>query len=172
MFKKILVPLDGSSAAEAAIEMACSLARLVSGQIILVRCTVLQGNFGDPPGFPIPQEAIEAEVHYCETYLKDHAAQIREQGLVAEIQVLGSGDTASEIIAAAKDLSCQLIVLTSHGRSGMKHFLLGSVAEKICRSAPCPVMMVGPSSSLLRETKERLTRPRLANESLSRSEPA
>jgi nucleotide-binding universal stress UspA family protein len=171
MFKKILVPLDGSSAAEAAIEMACYLAGLVSGQIILVRCTSLEGDFGDPPGFPIPLEAIEAERTYCESYLKDQVAQIRERGLEADYEVLGSGDAAVQIVAIARELGSHVIVLTSHGRSGIKHLLLGSVAEKVCRSAPCPVLMVGPSSTLLRQTKDKLTRPRQA-ETVPESEPA
>lgn len=155
MFKKILVPLDGSTAAEAAIQMACELAGLVAAEILLVRCTTLQFDLGYPPGFPIPHGAMESEYKHCEKYLRDHVQQLSERGFQAHFQVLGSGDAASIIVGVASERSSELIVLSSHGRSGLSHLMLGSVAEKVCRTAPCPVLVVGPATALLREAKEK-----------------
>lgn len=146
MFKNILVPLDGSPAAEAALEMACYLANLVSGQILLVRCTTLQIDLGYPPGFPLPQSALDTEQADCAAYLQQHAARLQGLGFQVKSKVLPSGDPASKIVASAESHGCDAIVLTSHGRTGVPRFLMGSVAERVCRTAQCPVLLVGPEA--------------------------
>jgi universal stress protein A len=60
----------------------------------------------------------------------------------AEVRV---GSPATEIVAAAGDLKADMLCVSTHGRTGLAHFLLGSVAEKIIRHAPCPVLTVRPA---------------------------
>jgi nucleotide-binding universal stress UspA family protein len=58
--------------------------------------------------------------------------------------VLATGVVAEEVLRVARRLRCHLIVLATHGRTGLKHVLLGSVAENVVRRAPCPVLIVRP----------------------------
>lgn len=151
MFKKILVPLDGSPASECALEVASRMARLTRDDIVLVRATILQLAFGCPPGFPISDESLRAELESCQDYLRTLAEKLQGQGLRASWRVLDSGETAQQIIEFARSEGIELIVLASHGRSGFTHFMLGSVAETVCRSAPCPVLIVGPAVTRSRQ---------------------
>lgn len=146
MFKKILVPLDGSTASECALEVAQKLGQLTGDELIVARATILQLELGCPPGFPLPEAALQSELDTCAAYLQEHVDRLRADGVKADFRVLGSGHPDRRIVECAVAEGVQLIVLTSHGRSGLRHFLLGSVAEKICRSAPCPVLLVGPAS--------------------------
>ena len=62
----------------------------------------------------------------------------------AENEVLAKGVVAEEVLRVARRLRCTLIVLATHGRTGLKHVLMGSVAENVVRRAPCPVLIVRP----------------------------
>jgi nucleotide-binding universal stress UspA family protein len=64
------------------------------------------------------------------------------KGLVPVTSLVRMGDPSREIIAAAKELEIDLIILATHGRTGLSHFLLGSTAEKVVRRAGCPVLIV------------------------------
>lgn len=146
MFKRILVPLDGSKAAEAALEPATYLAGLSGGELLLVRVHSLP-DLGFPSEYPVPAYAFEAERKHCETYLMGVAGRVQEGGLQVRWQVLDNAlSVAEQIVDAAAEEKSELIVLTSHGRSGVGRFFLGSVAENVARLAPCPVMIVGRQS--------------------------
>jgi len=77
-----------------------------------------------------------------QTGLRQAAARARELGATAVETKLVEGVAWPEIVAAAKTQGCDLIVMGTQGRSGLSHLLLGSVAEKVVRHAPCPVMAV------------------------------
>ncbi len=155
MFSKILVPLDGSFAAEAALESAKYLARVGLGEIELVRIQTLPQDLGYTSEYPIPSEVFEQERLQCQNYLDKVAEHLAEDGFRSRCTVVAGGDCARRIIEAAARSGTELIVLTSHGRSGLTRMMLGSIAEKVARLAHCPVMIVGRHTGALAEAKER-----------------
>lgn len=156
MFKRILVPLDGSPAAEAALEPAMYLSSLDGGEIVLCRVQVLPADLGYIVEYPIPNYTFEEEHNRCDTYLMSVAGRMREAGRTVDYKVLDNTKGAAEqIVDTASELHCDLIVLTSHGRSGVTRFMLGSVAENVARLASCPVMIVGRHTAILDDAKEK-----------------
>jgi nucleotide-binding universal stress UspA family protein len=137
----ILVPTDFSTAAEQALDYAIRLARTFNARLTLLH--VIQ---------PIPMGGVDMGVALPETYLQEveEAAQgsIKEAltrviaaGLTAE-QVVLYGVPFQEVVEIAKARQVDLIVMGTHGRTGLMHVLLGSVAEHVVRLAPCSVLVV------------------------------
>ena len=144
MFSTIMVPLDGSSVAEGALEPAAELARLTESELVLVRNQdVPESVVGHPGKYPVLHEVFEQEGQECELYLEKQAAPLRAAGLQVRCQLLHGAKSWQVLAEAAETMKADLIVLTSHGRSGVSRFLLGSVAEKLARVAPCPVLITG-----------------------------
>ena len=144
MFNPIVVPLDGSELAERALAPARALAVYGQGQLRLVRvATPRQMLVPDEGGFGAifpDQSLVEARAEAGD-YLADlQAAAVPETpSLLPDIR---EGDVAGEIVDSARHAQAQLIVMSSHGYSGIKRWLLGSVAEKVLYAAPCPVWIV------------------------------
>ena len=141
MFYRILVPLDGSLEAEAALEPAAALARAFGGNLRLVRVC--------PP--PVSSDYI-VDIHMHEAVARREHARLNEylervrkrysdHGLTVVTRLLEAGDPAQQILAEVKADPVDVIVLTSHCRAGVARMLLGSVAEHISRQAPCPVLI-------------------------------
>jgi nucleotide-binding universal stress UspA family protein len=144
MFKTILVPLDGSSRAEYALPMATRLARHSGGTLILVRA-VSSGTQYWPvissPSPPMVQVTVGEEMREAQIYLKKMASSTELAGM--EVAVTARfGSAVSVILSAATEYHADLIVLCSHGYTGMAHIVMGSVAEKVARHAPVPVLML------------------------------
>lgn len=135
MFERILVPLDGSSRAESAIPIAARLARAAQGHLIFVR-VVNHFILGTAPWIssgPIESEDVVSRED-AEAYLKHVASSSSLASLPVETRVL-SGPIASTLLLAAVAEHVDLLVLCSHGQSGVTRRVLGSVAEKlVCRS--------------------------------------
>lgn len=140
MFQKILIPLDGSQAAEHALDY---LDSLQAKEILLVNLyTVpLEGSLG--LGWT-PVTVVNRDTPNRNESLK-YLQSVRDKltSVVTANMVCGCGDPAEAILEIAETAGCDLILMTSHGRSGFKRFLMGSVAEKVARHATCPVLMVG-----------------------------
>lgn len=162
MFKSILVPLDGSQVAEAALESARYLARVSRGQLHLVRVPNTRQSMADWDDLSPAEQAAETQ---CAEYLEKLAAPLRAEGLHVRCLVLESGPPAEQILEVAEDDQIDLIVLTSHGRSGFSRLLLGSVADTISRYARSPVLIVGRRSDMLGRVKDRIKAERLAADS-------
>ncbi len=144
MYKKILVPLDGSVLAEKAIPHAMALAKGTGAQVTLL--TVVQLTFGVAGAKleAMPEFAAErraALTGEAMIYLQKIQKDLTDQGVVAKPVAL-EGDIASEIINYAEKNEFDLIAMATHGRSGIKRFVLGSVAEKVIRSAGKPVLLI------------------------------
>lgn len=134
--KTILHPNDFSPQADRAFHLACSLARDHGSRLILLHVTpgreVLLGEFGMPPAGPDDEGALRERLH-----------QLQSSGLPIVVErVVVQGDPADQIVAAARASQCDLIVMGTHGRSGLSRLLMGSVAEHVMREAPCPVLTV------------------------------
>ena len=134
--ERILVPLDGSHCAETVIPR---VEELIAGKdtgICLLR-VVSASTF---PGVD-PTEAQVMVVREAEEYLKGLENDLRAKGLDVDTHVR-YGNDAEEILDHAGQKNIHLIAMSTHGRNGIKRFLLGSVAEKVLRHAPKPVFLV------------------------------
>ena len=133
----ILHATDFSPHANCALRLACALARDYEAGLILLHVRPTQaiafGEFGAvPPETPEPSEFVREKLRHL---LPAHFTG-RVECFVRD------GEPAEEIIAAAQQSHCDLVVLGTHGRTGLGRFLLGSVAEAVLRKCPCPVLTV------------------------------
>lgn len=143
MFTNILVPLDGSRAAEAALEQAAYLASTSGGKIRLVQVLTNSMLADNPTVLPEVREQLDQQDRrQAADYLDTLDSRLQARGIHCQAEILESGDPAQRILEAAERHAVDLIVLTSHGRSGLSRFLLGSVAEKVLRHASCPTLIV------------------------------
>jgi nucleotide-binding universal stress UspA family protein len=144
-FSRILLPTDGSELSRSAVDEAAALAKHLGQEVVLVRSIFPEAELAPTAGF----EAVYAPEIYEELSrsleedarksLDATAQMVRDEG--AEVKILlmhGPAAQTIESVARPDDL----IVMSSHGRSGFKRWLIGSVAEKLVRTAPCPVMLV------------------------------
>lgn len=143
-YQKALIPLDGSTPAEA------PLGGLPDGVDELVLCRVLEPHAPVAPGVAtglgliLTQPARDRSEHdEALDYLTQVAASRGEKTTL----LLLSGSPADEIVRAAQEQGVDLVALATHGRSGPKRWLLGSVAESVLRRAPCPVLLFPPHGS-------------------------
>jgi nucleotide-binding universal stress UspA family protein len=138
---RILVPLDGSKCAETIIPRVEELVTSKKTGICLLR-VVFASTF---PGVD-PAEAQVKVVREAEDYLKGLENDLRAKGLDVDTHVR-YGNDAKEIVDHAAQKEIDLVAMSTHGRSGVKRFFLGSVAEKVLRHAPKPVYLVRCSGS-------------------------
>src|SRR5438270_880588 len=144
MFKRILVPLDGSGRAERALPIAARMARAGGGSIVLVRVVSTEpATLPSVPSKPnLIQTVGEADRMLAESYLAGWASSDLLRGLSVQIQV-PVGLIPPSIIAVATENHADIIVMCSHGYTGVKHWwMLGSVAAKIARFAQIPVVIL------------------------------
>jgi len=151
MYQKILVPLDGSKLAECALPYVEELAKgCGTEEVILVSVTErVQGYrvFDDSTqmrGQRLIREAVGKKQEQAQKYLDRIAKAMKAKGISVDTEVL-LGDPAEEIISYAKHPGCDIIVISSHGRSGISRWAFGSVADKIFRASTVPILMVRAS---------------------------
>lgn len=145
--QRFLVPVDFSVYADQAVEYAIRLAGKLDARLTLLH--VIQplpwGDGGVGAALPYPySQALEAEITRC---MQGYLAQMAAAGIDGEMAVV-HGVPFQEIVATARLQQVDLIVMGTHGRTGLPHVLLGSVAEKVVRLAPCPVLVVRQSPSV------------------------
>lgn len=137
----ILCPTDFSPSAQAAISVACSLARDYGAALTLlyVREPVpaVMGEFGSIP--PPPREPDDALIAKMRAHVPADS-----QGAIA-FEIL-DGNAAEKILACARERSCDLVVIGTHGRTGLNRLLVGSVADAVLRGASCPVLTIRPKA--------------------------
>ena len=141
MFQRIVVPTDFSDCSQEAWSMAKRLGA-AGGERTLAHVPTETPRFGE--GFLNVQSAgeIEAAAHkWATASLEDWIAKARVEGLTARA-TLRTGVPDQEIVGLARDERADLIVIGTHGRGGMNRVLLGSVADRVVRLAPCPVLTV------------------------------
>jgi nucleotide-binding universal stress UspA family protein len=137
--KRILVPTDFSAPADAALTYAIDLASKLGASISLVHV------FDDPSGIhtgeyvPMPSEMRGEIVADLRRRLAELVAKRGHSELNPQLLV---GPTARTIVETARDSGADLIVIGTHGRHGMSRLLIGSVAERVVRTATCPVLTV------------------------------
>ncbi len=147
MFKQILVPLDGSTRAEQALPIAAWLARASSGTVTLVQAVSPPSKFMEVVGEIVLPEVLDENVPAAKEYLDGVAQSSSLEGVRTATQVM-IGHPAREIIAAAQADNADLVVLCSHGYTGFMRWSMGSIAEKVARHAPSPVLILHEGSAL------------------------
>jgi nucleotide-binding universal stress UspA family protein len=139
--QKILVPTDFSEFSQRSLEFALALAEEFRAKLYLIHVWELPMTSSLLPAEPYPQSVMTEEQTAGAEHLTKITNELRASGFDAE-PVFVFGKPYMEIVKAAEDFGVDLIVLASHGRTGISHLLLGSVAEKVVRLAPCPVFTV------------------------------
>jgi len=139
--RRILIPLDFSHHAEAILEWGAHLAKEHGSQVILVHAYHLPVEFQQLEGAYLPPDFWTNVKTEAQQVLERHAERLRAQGVAVET-VVREGYPATVIQEEAEEQRADLIVIGTRGLSGLKHLLLGSVAERVVQKAPCPVLTV------------------------------
>jgi nucleotide-binding universal stress UspA family protein len=132
--RKILVPVDFSECSSKALQYAIAFARQFGAELVLLH--VVHPYPPMPEMGPVDAESMVDAHEQMESFQKTVGSVVPCKTMVRT----GSGH--GEIIAMAKELGVDLIVISTHGRTGLEHVLLGSTAEKVVRHAGCPVLVV------------------------------
>ncbi len=135
MFKRILVPLDGSALAEGIIPRVEWLAKIHDAEVTLLRVAVAH-TF---PGMDPIQHQV-AVVREAEEYLAQVEENLKSVGVKTQA-VVRYGHEAQEIVEHARDRDFDLIAMSTHGRTGISQFVLGSVASKVIHMATVPILL-------------------------------
>jgi len=138
LFKHILTTLDGSKYAERALRYARDFAKTHQSKIHLVAVITPV----DAPGGGRDAAFEESRRELWTEYLEARAAELREVGAADVTIETREGEPAAEITDLARDVSADLIVMSTHGLGASGRHALGSVALKVLMTAPCPVLMV------------------------------
>lgn len=144
MYRRIVVPLDGSSLAEQALPHAEALADLTHAPLHLVR-VIDPTHLGTPLGVVLATDALAMQLLLDEerSAAREYLERLAQELLSRQHQVTieyRQGPAADELLAAAQP--GDLIVMTSHGRTGLRRWFLGSVAEAVIRRASVPALLV------------------------------
>ncbi|HEY3298468.1 MAG TPA: universal stress protein [Armatimonadota bacterium] len=144
MYSNILVPLDGSKFAEDALAHATGLAKVFASRITVIFVIEPLPAFPQPATLGIvmvmPQN-MEQEIKQAEEYLACITNDLKKAGVEARL-VVTEGDPAAEICDYGKENEMDLIVMSTHGRSGIRRWVYGSVAERVLREAHSPILLV------------------------------
>jgi nucleotide-binding universal stress UspA family protein len=138
-FRRALITLDGSMVAEAILPAFLRVAYPLGMEIVLIRVVLPVPVSSDDPHHA--QESAERMKAEADEYLRALAATPVFEGLRVSTTVR-TGEAAREIIGAAQEVQADLIAMTTHGRTGLRRLLFGSVAEAVLRAAPVPVFVV------------------------------
>ena len=140
--KRILVPTDFSATADAALVYAIDLAARLGASVSLVHVfddPFVAGGVFSGEYAPMPQEMREEMLQDLRRRLADTVARHGHSELSPQVLI---GPTARTIVESAQAANADLIVMGTHGRGGISHVLLGSIAERVVRTAECPVLTV------------------------------
>ncbi len=141
MYKKILVPLDGSELAVKALEEAEKLAKCFGAEIILYQVVPFMPIYGSPE-LVTPLMVDEKQKEGAEGYLANIAQELKKKEIKVTTMVKTGQQVALEIIDYAKESGADLIVMCTHGRSGITRWMLGSVAQKVLSRAETPILLI------------------------------
>lgn len=144
-WKRICCPIDFSDASRAAMEVAADLARRGGANLVLLHAYPI-------PGYTFPDGSVVASPRMMQELADQARKHLEEWRLEAE-KLVGAprvrcetaiGEPAAEILSFARSSGADLLVLGTHGRTGLEHALMGSIAERVVRRAHCPVLTVRP----------------------------
>jgi nucleotide-binding universal stress UspA family protein len=142
MYRRILIPLDGSETAEAILPFAEALAGPLDAEVVLLRVVepISPAEAMASAGIVTPDTLTLRELE-AKAYLFDLEGRLARKGLRTRTR-LALGAPADWILTVAGDTGADLIAMATHGRSGLRRVVLGSVAETVLRASPVPVLLV------------------------------
>jgi nucleotide-binding universal stress UspA family protein len=147
-YNKIVIPLDGSELAEAALDAAIPLAKAFGSEVLLLGVLDLTAGMYDVYSEAFSPVDLKAQLEkFIDTALERAKKKGEAQG-VGTRRFLEVGIPHEAIAELARKEGADLIVMTTHGRKGLTHLLLGSVTEKLIRTAPCPILVVRPPEAV------------------------
>lgn len=145
MYKRILVPLDGSKLSEAVLPHVEEIAKGLNCEIVLLHVVPLPVPVFDTPASPFDHNLLRDQENEAKRYLKEMCAKLElEEARVTYL--VREGDVTQVILETAQDQQADLIAMSTHGRSGAMRWLLGSVTDRIVRNSPIPVLAIRPKS--------------------------
>ncbi|MFQ5742703.1 MAG: universal stress protein [Acidobacteriota bacterium] len=142
---RVLHPTDFSGYSDHALPYAESFARRYSAELLMVHVVTVWDYDPSNPEWrfpPLPQEQQAAAEEAARQALEGHGASTMSDGLKVERRIVKGFDPPVQIVRTAEEAEADLIVMATHGRTGLKHVLLGSTTEKVIRLARCPVLTV------------------------------
>ncbi len=147
VFREILIPLDGTQLGEQILEPALELARPLGATVTLLK--VVDPFVSAGYSLPLPAPGFEAEARErhrqaAHAYLDSVAERMRAEGLTVRTRVVVDEKPAAAILDAARRLKPDLIALATHGYSGLKRLLIGSVADTLLRTGEWPLLLLRP----------------------------
>ncbi len=141
MFSKILIPIDFTGLANEAIEIAINIGKKYNSKMFLLTVSEIANvGYGE---LVLPEEVFEQHRKIIRENLEKYANQLEKEGFEVEMAIR-EGIVYEEIIEHAKEKRVGLIVMPTHGRKGLEKFFMGSVSEKVVKSAHCPVLTFNP----------------------------
>ena len=145
VFKRALVPLDGSKESEAVIPYIEELASMLGAEVTLLQVLAVVYHVyisGDAPAqVPYTEEEMKPLKASAESYLEKVGSGLRGKGVTPKCQVR-VGAAGHEIIKLADEIGADIVAMSTHGRSGVGRLVFGSVAEKVVRTGNTPVLLV------------------------------
>lgn len=142
MYRRILVPLDGSIRAEAILPQVEELARCFGSRVIFLRVVEAVSMFPFPPeGETFLASALEQAQQEAALYLNGLCGEFRERKIEAKVRVT-SGPIVPAILEAAADENADLIAIASHGRTGLNRVFYGSIAAGVLHRVDRPLLLV------------------------------
>jgi nucleotide-binding universal stress UspA family protein len=145
MYEKILVTLDGSSLAESALPHAEAVARQFAAELTLLQVvpspmTIAVGYYDHLSG-EVLETLRDTALEQAREYIDGQVAAVTEQGIKASGQVV-EGEPVECILHCAEELAVDLVVMATHGRSGLGRWVYGSVADRVLRGSEQPVLLI------------------------------
>ena len=141
MYKKILIPLDGSEIAMRALEEAEKLATIFDSELVILQVVPFMPIYGSPE-LVTPLIIDEKQKETAERTLASLADRLKGKGLRVTTAVKTGQQVPAEIIDFAKESKVDLIVMCTHGRSGFTRWFVGSVALKVLTRAETPILLI------------------------------
>ena len=138
-FRAILHPTDFSGPSDYAFRLAGSLARDHGARLIVLHSVLSLGPELVSYGEAVSE--LQPEAYRQKLWAELRRVRLPDRTVAVEYQ-LAEGDPADEILRAAREAGAELIVMATHGRTGLRRLLMGSVAEQVTRKATCPVLVV------------------------------
>lgn len=139
-YKKVMVPIDFSDYSRNALLYSVDFARHFNAELVLI---YVVEPIIYPPDFSMGQVALPTIDQEMDTRAREELEQLTEEIIPKEIKttiIVRAGKPFIEIIETAQDEDVDLVIISTHGRTGMEHILFGSTAEKVVRKSPCPVL--------------------------------
>lgn len=143
-YSEILVPLDGSPFAETALPHAVAIASKFDSHMTLVKVFETPHVYQSVAEQGVLMDVHQAAVKDALNYLDGVKANIEAEGVSIAIDFLEGDDVSAMILEAIEEIGADLVVMSTHGRSGLDRWRFGSVAQRVTRHSPVPVVLIHP----------------------------